>query len=141
MLRVSLSTRCTSICSSTILRLPTKTRLLSASWHLLYRWAFAAPLPPQFCESDTPTRSAGARPNRRAVCIEGCLLACLLVVKSLVHFSISACHHCAGAMLIISVSFPILSEDVRRESTLSFCRASLSQSLSLSLSRAFPCTG
>ena len=36
--------------------------------------------------------------------------------KNLVHFSICACHPCAGAILIFSVSFPISSDDPRRES-------------------------
>ena len=36
--------------------------------------------------------------------------------KNLVHFSICACHPCAGAMLILCI-VPILADDPRREST------------------------
>ena len=38
------------------------------------------------------------------------------ILKHCLHFSICACHPCAGAISILSVSFQCLTDDPRRES-------------------------
>ena len=53
--------------------------------------------------SDDPRRESGmVRKNQNFLLL---LLLCEDFQKNLVHFSICACHPCAGAMLIFSVSF------------------------------------